>query len=387
MASDKRTILASVLLTVIFIGILKPISAQWLVDDEGCRTPNRGVGTCIPIKECKPIVEYIQQAAQAKLSSSSIQLLQRYQCGFEGNSVKVCCPDDPNSIGKIPPPDISKHENLGLLPFTCGLHTFKDRIIGGNKTSLFEYPWMALLNYNTGSGTSFRCGGTVINDRYILTAAHCLTNLKTLKLVSVRLGEHDINTERDCEKSDYGDEYCSDPVQDIDIEESIPHPDYNATVFTSDIGLIRLAKPINISVESVRPICLPTTKELKEYKLLDTKLIVTGWGATETGRRSSVLLYVNVPVITEEVCRKAYEASPAKINYKQICAGGQNGMDSCGGDSGGPLQNFIVHNGDLRGVQFGVVSFGPRFCGQEGFPGVYTRIDYYMDWILNTLRR
>lgn len=98
------------------------------------------------------------------------------------------------------------------------------------------------------------------------------------------------------------------------------------------------------------------------------------------------MLYVNIPVTTEEVCGKAYEKSPAKINYKQICAGGQNGMDSCGGDSGGPLQHFIVHNGDLRGVQFGVVSFGPKFCGQEGFPGVYTKIDYYMDWILNTMK-
>lgn len=66
--------------------------------------------------------------------------------------------------------------------------------------------------------------------------------------VSVRLGEHDINTESDCEKSDYGDEYCSDPVQDIDVEASIPHPNYNSTDFTSDIGLIRLAQKINTSV-------------------------------------------------------------------------------------------------------------------------------------------
>lgn len=121
------------------------------MDDEGCRTPNRGVGTCIPVKQCKPIVEFIQQANQAKLSTNTIELLQRYQCGFEGNSVKVCCPDDPTPIGKVPPPDVSNHPNIGLLPFSCGLHTFKDRIIGGNRTSLFEYPWMALLNYDTGT--------------------------------------------------------------------------------------------------------------------------------------------------------------------------------------------------------------------------------------------
>lgn len=90
----------------------------------------------------------------------------------------------------------------------------------------------------------FKCGGTVINQRYILTAAHCITNLKKQKLAGVRLGEWEISTDKDCVG-----EYCAPPVQDIAIEEVIPHPGYGSgSEFWNDIGLLRLASPINITV-------------------------------------------------------------------------------------------------------------------------------------------
>lgn len=93
-----------------------------------------------------------------------------------------------------------------------------------------------------------------------------------------------------------------------------------------------------------------------------------------------------MPIIQDDECKKSYVRSTAKINYRQICAGDRNRKDSCGGDSGGPLQTIGPFNNDACFVQHGIVSFGPRFCGQEGFPGVYTRVAYYMDWILDNLR-
>lgn len=91
--------------------------------------------------------------------------------------------------------------------------------------------------------------------------------------------------------------------------------------------------------------------------------------------------------MNQQDCQKAYAADRrVKITEKQICAGGKSKKDSCPGDSGGPMQLPGYVNDDVRYVQQGVVSFGPRECGLEGYPGVYTRVAYYMDWILDNMK-
>lgn len=104
-----------------------------------------------------------------------------------------------------------------------------------------------------------------------------------------------------------------------------------------------------------------------------------------SGKSSSELLKVQLPIIPTESCKKIYKSS-RPVTYRQICAGGQK-RDSCAGDSGGPLQVVGVVNDDVRFVQQGIVSYGPVNCGIEGYPGVYTRVAYYMNWILDTMRR
>lgn len=80
-----------------------------------------------------------------------------------------------------PPPDVTNHPNLRLLDERCG-PIIQQKVIGGNKTGVFEFPWMALIAYDVGKPTpEFRCGGTIISKRYILTAAHCITDLPTGK--------------------------------------------------------------------------------------------------------------------------------------------------------------------------------------------------------------
>lgn len=116
------------------------------------------------------------------------------------------------------------------------------------------------------------------------------------------------------------------------------------------------------------------------------QVIVTGWGITENTTRSDVLLQVKLSQVPNEKCAEAYK-NFATIGHKQMCAGGKDGMDSCLGDSGGPLQALTLYNErDARFVQFGIVSFGLKSCGTEGFPGVYTRVAYFMDWILDTMK-
>lgn len=365
---------------------------EWAIDDDGCITPSRGSGSCISIFDCQPIIDFMMRAPKP-LSSEHTRILQRYQCGFQ-NNVKVCCPNNPNEISQMmgennqrndpDPPDVSDHINLRLLPQNCGVINTYDKIINGNKTGLFEFPWMALISYRTTRGPEFRCGGTVINNRYILTAAHCITGLST-PLLGVRVGEHDVRTRIDCETVGRNVTTCAPPVQDIGIATTIPHPNYERASFSHDIGLIRLSSNINTSVESVSPICMPVL-EASTYNFTNRNVIVTGFGATETGRNSPELLKVEIPYIEREVCRRNYQGQ-APVTYRQLCAGGRNQQDSCGGDSGGPLQVVQSLFDDARYVQHGVTSFGPRLCGSEGNPGVYTRVAYYMDWILDNIRR
>lgn len=98
-----------------------------------------------------------------------------------------------------------------------------------------------------------------------------------------------------------------------------------------------------------------------------------------------VLLQARLPLVTNEECKEAYKIlSP--IWYKQMCAGGQNDVETCLGDSGGPLQGHGIYtDGTVRVIQYGIVSYGPQQCGIAGIPGVYTRVSYYMDWILDNM--
>ncbi|XP_018301490.1 serine protease easter-like, partial [Mycetomoellerius zeteki] len=150
---------------------------------------------------------------------------------------------DPNPENLPNPPDVTNHPNLRLLDHTlCGPVT-QPKVFGGNKTGIFQYPWMALIAYDTGRpNPEFRCGGTVISSRYVLTAAHCVTFLPGgLRLIGVRVGDHDISKERDCDTDSQGREIvCAERYQDFGVESFQFHPEYTRTKLQNDIALIRL---------------------------------------------------------------------------------------------------------------------------------------------------
>lgn len=112
---------------------------------------------------------------------------------------------------------------------------------------------------------------------------------------------------------------------------------------------------------------------------------MTGWGRTEQGIQSDKLLQAQLTPMNTADCAQAY-IGKTQIWYKQLCAGGKRGVDSCLGDSGGPLQAQSLYKNSVKYVQYGIVSFGLPNCGTENVPGVYTNVEYYMDWILDNIR-
>lgn len=280
----------------------------------------------------------------------------------------------------------TSHANWRLINVTdCG-NSNADRIVGGKNASMGAYPWIAQIGYTGAPGTtpgevSYRCGGSLINDRHVITAAHCVTGLpKGYKVAGVRLGEHNTRTNPDCENG-----YCAEPVQDFKPQSITFHERYNNPRFKNDIAIIRLDRPADLN-EFVLPICL-VRGPLLEKSFLGEKAEVAGWGIYDIrhGRRSVILQTVTLPVASPEICRTVFRRDGVDFGDGQMCVGGKEGQDSCSGDSGGPLMKPETLDGYTRYYLIGLVSFGARVCGKLNEPAVYTRIASHVSWILENI--
>lgn len=251
-----------------------------------------------------------------------------------------------------------------------------DRIIGGRKTEPGEFPFQVRLNIRSRRGSGI-CGGVVLDERHILTAAHCMTACVSQYLttatiessgVMATIGDHSIRS--------------SDGEVEVDIEKITPHEKYDACNFYAndhDIALIKTGSPIEFKFTSdgygsINRPCMPQSKDMA-YKEGES-VIVSGWGVTRdnSGSLSNILRYVQVPLVNTTRCQDTYGS---RVTSDHVCAGYQSGgKDSCQGDSGGPLVRVVDNKYELVGI----VSFGYG-CGQPGAPGVYTRVASYIDWI------
>ncbi|KAL7644133.1 UNVERIFIED_CONTAM: hypothetical protein RMT77_004957 [Armadillidium vulgare] len=347
---------------------------------------------CNPGSQCKLLSTCPQMVDLIKSGNpSSIQIVRNNICDFVGRKTKVCCPTTIIRTTTKPSVFTIGHPSepvTTLLPAKCGRPAADDKIINGAPAPIGAYPWIAALGYTEPgrSKPSFKCAGAIINSRYVLTAAHCLdpAELGRKKLTVIHLGDYDLSTTRDCVETRLG-QRCSPPHIVAGVEETVSHPDYNTRGKSSDdVALIRLNLSLDFdrSSAAIEPVCLPPNGFNFKAFAGNRAPVATGWGLTEHGNNSNILLRVNVPIADDALCRERY-----KSNFvgNQLCIGGtEEGFDTCSGDSGGPLVMTAQHGPPF--YQVGIVSFGPFPCGLNRFPGVYTNVAVYRNWIINNMR-
>jgi len=240
-------------------------------------------------------------------------------------------------------------------------------IVGGTVASPGEYPWMAALVISTEPDPNYGqyCGGSLVDELWVLTAAHCVSDesgTTPASEIHIVLGVN--NLDEGLTAGNQG--------QRIPVTEVIVHPDYDPVTLDSDLALLKLIKPASITT-TVTTIAPASLAQSNLYAAGITAT-VTGWGDTSFGGSpTNELLEVDVPIVSQLTCNAAYAG---EITANMLCAG-VAGKDACQGDSGGPL---IVPNGTGGWIQAGIVSWGEE-CGLPNFPGVYTRVGNFYSWI------
>ncbi|XP_046448092.1 brachyurin-like isoform X2 [Daphnia pulex] len=272
--------------------------------------------------------------------------------------------------GIRPPSRLRRDIRIGFIDDVdrvCGVGNPPDdnswmRIVGGVETAPNEFPWQVFLVLEKANHQLFSCGGSLISDRWILTAAHCLENVA---IVHVTLGAHNVDDDQEIHQENYRS-------RDYYI-----HPDWDSNTLQGDIGLIRLPQSIDFS-DYVRPICLDSPSEsLNDY--VGETVVLTGWGLySDGGGTSSVLRKTSAEVITNQEC---YEQYDSLITDDMMCTSTTNHHGTCNGDSGGPMH---LEMADGSWKQIGIVSFGSNLGCEKGYPNGFTRVSSFATWIQNT---
>jgi len=273
------------------------------------------------------------------------------------------------------------------------------RVIGGEDIEVGQWPWLVHLKGKIPTDyflwwpiayKYYYCGATVLNRRWVMTAAHCFhipgvkypAKLKEAKHWHATIGEKNA----DHSAADrvggwfarlFGNK--NDKIWYIHAEEILWHSDYDSSDnWKHDIALIKLEKDLPIGSDpAIKAVTLPSSNQVNDWPLTGAECVMKGWGCEEAGgKMSDTAKAVMLPVVSEAQCTTYY----GDISETRLCAGESDksltDKGICPGDSGGPLVCKVGNNW----VQAGIASFTSR-NNPGDYPGVFTRVSYYLDWI------
>ncbi|XP_070582225.1 complement factor B-like [Ptychodera flava] len=246
------------------------------------------------------------------------------------------------------------------------------RVVGGDVANRGAWPWIAAVyQVHKAKGSIFTCGGALICENWVLTAAHCLFKKNGQRIsknkLFVQLGEYERGKDEGCE-------------QTIPIAEYKLPEDYNSDSLDYDVALLRLAQPAKL-VSCVRTLCLP--KELDHFTVRPNSddCYVAGWGITKANRGSNtdqpslLLRQLKMPLVARHTCQQSTDIS---ITDRMLCAGYRfKARDACKGDSGGPL---VCRRRDDTFAAIGIVTKGDG-CAEADKYGILTDVYRFKDWI------
>ncbi|XP_035906192.1 collagenase-like [Anopheles stephensi] len=223
------------------------------------------------------------------------------------------------------------------------------RVVNGEAATLGQFPYQVRLTLNVGNGQRALCGGSLLNEEWVLTAGHCV---QLAKSVEVHLGTVEF-----------------DGGLVLESTEFFKHEKYNPLFVANDVALVKLPQKVEFN-ENVQPVRLPTGND----DFAGESVVVSGWGLMETGGPvSQDLQYATLKVITNAECQKTF--SPLVVRKTTLCARGDEKESPCNGDSGGPL--VLAEDKTLVGV----VSFGHALGCERGFPAAFARVTAFRDWV------
>lgn len=253
---------------------------------------------------------------------------------------------------------------LSLLALAAGKPS--RRIVGGEEANPHEFPYQISLQWNFNieglrQPPMHFCGGSLIAERFILTAGHCVPNYSPDGFVEAVAGAHDFTQYDGAE-------------QRRRVVERFIHEDYAGGVNPNDIAVFRVDRPFVLN-RNVQLISLPVAGAIPTGMCT-----ISGWGSTSFTTSPiypDILMKTSIPVMDLDKCRSIYFEEV--IEDSNVCAGTIEGTSSvCSGDSGGPL---VQTTDDGSYVQVGTVSWGGIPCGGWKKPGVFVRVSHFIDWI------
>ncbi|XP_017070556.2 serine protease 1-like [Drosophila eugracilis] len=248
--------------------------------------------------------------------------------------------------------------SAGLLPKSAPVHprdrtpSISGRITNGKDAVAEQFPYQVGLSFSSSAG-SWWCGGSVIGNTWVVTAAHCTDGASAVTIY-------------------FGATIRTSPkfTETVSSKDFIQHESYSSTLIRNDISLIKT--PSVTFSSAVNKIALPAVASSYSTYAGETA-VASGWGLTSDTATAvaSHLQYTDLTVITNAVCQQTFGS--LLVTGRNICVATPQGTSTCQGDSGGPLA--------LNEKLIGITSFGSASGCQAGYPAAFTRVTYYLDWI------